>query len=72
VTILYDGDSPDQAERYLIGHMEEKPSDPSVSVMSPKSPLGAALLGAGAGEKVKYQAPNGMLSVKVVSVEAGS
>ena len=72
VTILYDGDSADQAERYLIGHMEEKPNDPTVSVMSPKSPLGAALLGASAGEKVKYQAPNGMLAVKVVSVEAGS
>jgi transcription elongation factor GreA len=71
VTILYDGDSADQAERYLIGHMEEKPADPTVSVMSPKSPLGAALLGTDVGEKVKYKAPNGMLSVKVISVEAG-
>ncbi|MFM8015755.1 MAG: transcription elongation factor GreA, partial [Actinomycetota bacterium] len=26
VTILYEGDSPDQAERYLIGHMEEQPA----------------------------------------------
>ena len=70
VTILYDGDSPDQSERYLIGHMEEKPADPSVQVMSPTSPLGSALLGAAAGDKVKYKAPNGMLAVKVVNVEA--
>lgn len=69
VTILYDGDSPEQAERYLIGHMEEKPVDPSVQVMSPTSPLGAALLGAAPGNKVKYKAPNGMLSVSVVRVE---
>lgn len=69
VTILYEGDSPDQAERYLIGHMEEKPVDPSVQVMSPTSPLGAALLGSAAGNKVKYKAPNGTLSVSVVRVE---
>jgi transcription elongation factor GreA len=70
VTLLYDGDSPDQAERYLIGHMEEQPTDPSVHLMSPTSPLGSALLGAKAGDSVKYQAPNGMLSVKVLRVEA--
>jgi transcription elongation factor GreA len=70
VTILYEGDSPDQAERYLIGHLEEKPSDPSVSVMSPTSPLGAALLGATEGDTVKYKAPNGTLAVRVVHVEA--
>jgi len=70
VTVLYDGDSPDQAERYLIGHPEEKPADPSVSVMSATSPLGSALIGASAGDKVKYQAPNGTLTVSVVQVEA--
>jgi transcription elongation factor GreA len=70
VTVLYDGDSPDQAERYLIGHPEEKPADPSVSVMSATSPLGSALIGASAGDKVKYQAPTGTLTVSVVQVEA--
>jgi transcription elongation factor GreA len=70
VTILYDGDSPDQAERYLIGHLEERPADLSIHVMSPTSPLGAALLGAGEGDKVKYKAPNGMLAVSVVRVES--
>jgi len=71
VTLLYDGDPPDQIERYLIGHPEEKPADPSVQVMGPTSPLGSALLGAAAGTKVRYQAPNGVLAVKVVKVESG-
>ena len=70
VTILYAGDSPDMAERYLIGHLEERPSDNSVHVMSPTSPLGAALLGAAEGDTVEYKAPNGMLTVHVVNVEA--
>ena len=72
VTVLYKGDAPNQAERYLIGHMEEQPKDASVSVMSPTSPLGAALLGAKAGTSVTYDAPNGTLTVSVVHVEASS
>ena len=69
VAIVYEGDSDDMAERYLIGHVEEKPADPSVSVMSPSSPLGAALLGASSGAQVSYEAPNGKLTVRVLSVE---
>jgi transcription elongation factor GreA len=67
VTIVYDGDSDDMAERYLVGHMEEKTG--GLDVMSPDSPLGAALIGASAGDAVEYHAPNGMLKVKVLAVE---
>lgn len=67
VTIVYDGDGDDMAERYLVGHMEEKTG--GLDVMSPDSPLGAALLGASAGDSVEYQAPNGVLKVKVLAVE---
>jgi len=70
VTVLYDGDSADQSERYLIGHLEEQPADAGVQVMSPTSPLGAALLGRAAGDTVSYKAPNGTLKVKIVAVEA--
>jgi len=70
ITILYEGDAPSQAEKYLIGHMEERPDDPSISVMSATSPLGAALLGAKEGDSVTYDAPNGSLTVTVVRVEA--
>ncbi|MEZ5225420.1 MAG: GreA/GreB family elongation factor [Acidimicrobiales bacterium] len=38
--------------------------------MSPGSPLGQALLGAGKGDSVSYEAPGGMLSVTVVEIEA--
>ena len=59
------------AERYLLGHPEEKTSD--LDVMSPQSPLGVALIGKLPGDVVEYQAPNGMLRVKLVGVEpAGS
>ena len=68
VTIVYEGDSPDLAERYLIGHMEEKTGD--LDVVSPNSPLGSALVGSRKGDTVEYQAPNGTLRVEVVEVEA--
>ena len=66
VTFMYEGDSPADAETYLVGHMEEKVGD--IDVVSPSSPLGAALLGAGEGQWVEYEAPNGMLRVQVLKV----
>lgn len=68
VAIVYEGDDDDMAERYLIGHVEEKAE--GLDVMSPQSPLGAALLGRSAGDWVEYQAPHGTLKVKVLEVES--
>ena len=67
VTIVYEGDDDTMAERYLVGHMEEKLGD--LDVMSPHSPLGSALLGAGEGTWVDYEAPNGTMRVRVLKVE---
>jgi transcription elongation factor GreA len=68
-TIVYEGDSDDQAERYMIAHPEEDPVD-GVDPLSPSSPLGVALLeSASVGEWVAYEAPNGTLRVKVLAVE---
>jgi transcription elongation factor GreA len=67
VTIVYEGDDDSMAERYLVGHMEEKVGN--LDVMSPQSPLGAALLGSGEGKWVQYEAPTGKLRVRVVKVE---
>jgi transcription elongation factor GreA len=67
VTIVYEGDDDAMAERYLVGHMEEKVGD--LDVMSPHSPLGSALLGAGEGTWVEYEAPNGTMRVRVIKVE---
>jgi len=66
IAIVYEGDSEDAAEHYLIGHVEEKPDEDHISVMSPSSPLGSALLGATVGATVSYDAPNGKLQVTVL------
>jgi transcription elongation factor GreA len=68
VSIVYEGDTPDMAERYLSGHMEEKTGE--LDVMSPDSPLGSALLGSKVGDTVQFKAPNGTMSVEVVKVES--
>ncbi|MEP7203910.1 MAG: transcription elongation factor GreA [Ilumatobacteraceae bacterium] len=68
VTIVYEGDDDSMAERYLVGHMEEKVGD--LDVMSPDSPLGAALLGSSADTWVEYEAPTGKLRVRVIKVES--
>ena len=67
VTIVYEGDDDSMAERYLVGHMEEKTGD--LDVMSPESPLGSALIGSSAGTWVEYEAPTGKLRVRVIKVE---
>lgn len=68
VTLLYEGDPDDAAERYLVGHIEERSGD--LDVISPGSPLGSALMGARAGDTVSYEAPGGVLKVEVVAVAA--
>jgi transcription elongation factor GreA len=68
VTLAYEGDSDEEAERYLIGSIEERRDD--LSVISPSSPLGQALVGHKAGDEVAYEAPSGRLVVRVVAVGA--
>jgi transcription elongation factor GreA len=66
VSIRYEGD--DEVERYLIGSIEERHDD--LDVISPSSPLGAALLGSGKGDTVSFTAPTGAdLRVEVVAVD---
>ena len=68
-TIVYDGDTDDMAERYVVGNVEEQID--GADVISPSSPLGAALAGRiGAGDSVTYEAPNGDLTVTVLKVES--
>jgi len=66
-TVVYEGDDEDDAERYLIGNMEERVE--GADVISPSSPLGQALDGAEAGATISYDAPNGTLTVTVLRVE---
>ncbi len=64
VTIRYEGD--DETEQYLIGSIEERRE--GLSVISPGSPLGRALLGQRPGATVSYDAPSGTLRVEIVAV----
>ena len=66
VTILYEGDDRDAAERYLVGHIEERTGE--LDVISPGSPMGTALIGAHVGDVVGYEAPHGTLRVEVLAV----
>lgn len=65
VSVRYEGD--DDAERFLVGSIEEQPAE-DVSVVSPSSPLGTALIGAKPGDIVTYEAPGGILKVEIVSI----
>jgi len=65
VALRYEGD--DDADRFLVGSIEERRSD--VAVVSPASPLGQALLGHRKGDVVEYQAPGGNLKVEIVDIE---
>ena len=64
VTVLYDGD--DEPEKYLVGSIEEQRD---ILVVSPGSPMGAALLGSAIGDDVEYESPGGVLRIRVVEIE---
>ena len=64
VTVLYDGD--DEPECLLLGSVEERTD--GVMIVSPGSPMGMALLGAGAGDRVEFETPAGTTE-KVTVVE---
>ncbi len=66
VTIRYEGET--DTEKYLVGSIEERRE--GIIVMSPGSPLGAALVGAKEGDTVSYEAPGGSLSVEIIAIEA--
>jgi transcription elongation factor GreA len=66
LTIRYDGE--DETETVLLGSREEG-SRADLEVVSPNSPLGAALLGAHVGDTREYALPNGG-QMKVTLVEA--
>ncbi len=68
ITIAFDGDE-DDTEKFLLGSREIAGTT-GVSVYSPESALGSAIMGAEPGSTVTYQAPNGRdITVKVLAVE---
>jgi transcription elongation factor GreA len=66
VTLRYDGDDEDETTAFFVGSIEERQGD--LTVVSPGSPLGQALLGHAKGDAVEYAAPGGTLKVEIVDV----
>ncbi len=66
VSVVYEGDGDDDAQEFFIGSIEERPE--GIPVASPNSPLGAALLGHAQGETVAYEAPSGVLRVRITGI----
>jgi len=68
VTLRYEGDDEDDTADYFVGSIEERQGD--LTVVSPGSPLGQALIGHAVGETVEYAAPGGNLRVEIVKIGA--
>jgi transcription elongation factor GreA len=64
VVTVVDGDGDEM--QYFVAPQENKV--PGLLLASPTSPLGGALLGAGVGDEVAYDAPAGTLKVTIKSV----
>jgi transcription elongation factor GreA len=61
-------DVEDEDETYLLAeHAEEKA--PGARTVTPSSPFGAALIGAGEGQEVAYEAPGGTFRYRIVAFE---
>jgi transcription elongation factor GreA len=65
VTIRYEGE--DEAERYLVGSIEEKPAGLD-GVVSPGSPLGQALMAKRAGDVAEFEVNGNPMKVEVLEI----
>ena len=69
VTIAFD-DDPDDTDTFLLGSREMS-STTDLTVYSPESALGAAILGHAEGDTVTYEAPSGAeVKVKIIKLES--
>jgi len=59
VTYKFADDSDDEAETFVLGAREMSDATGGLTVYSPQSPLGSAIIGHQKGETVPYEAPNG-------------
>src|SRR3954452_8443694 len=59
VTYKFVGDGDDEAEEFLLGAREMKHTTAGLTVYSPQSALGAAIIGKRKGDAISYEAPNG-------------
>lgn len=66
LTVRYEGD--DEPETFLLG-VRDGSAEEGLTVYSPESPLGTAIIGAGQGEERSFTAPGGR-TVRVVLLSA--
>lgn len=59
-------DADGKEEEFLLGSREDRPQ--GLSVVSAQSPLGKALIGHRAGDRVSYQAPAGAFKLEIKAV----
>lgn len=64
VTVVESGFEPETYS--IVGSAE---ANPGAGRISNESPLGKALIGHRAGDKVTFEAPSGLVEIKVVSIE---
>jgi transcription elongation factor GreA len=65
IELRYEGD--EDTDTFFYGSVEERGID--YDIITPRSPLGAALVGKGAGEKVEFASPTGAtLVVEIVAI----
>jgi transcription elongation factor GreA len=62
-----DVNDPSVEDSFVVAESEERFS--GARVLSPKSPLGRALLGKGIGDHVTYEAPGGTFTYEIVALE---
>ncbi len=63
--VIYDYELEEEEEYKIVGPTEV---DVANNQISDESPLGKALLGKRAGEEVTFEAPGGMIKVKLISI----
>ena len=66
-TVIIEEDGTDLRETYTIVGSRE--ADPLNGRVSNESPMGKALLGKKAGQKVKVESPGGQIAFKIIKVE---
>ncbi len=62
-----DTSDPDFQDSFVVAESEERVT--GARVLSPKSPLGQALMGKRVGDTVTYEAPGGRFTYEIVSLE---
>ncbi len=66
LTVRYDGE--DEPETFLLG-VRDRSAEEELTVYSPESPLGQAIVGAKQGDQRSFQAPNGK-TIRITLVSA--